>query len=89
MPVNLHILTGFNYSRYERHGLDIYRMTVNQKLADAANTLFDLVFGGPMSNYPDLKFVYVENEISWVPFYLHEWDKYFKQPRQRARRCRT
>ena len=84
MPVNLHILTGFNYSRFERHGLDVYRMTVNQKLADAANTLFELVFGGPMSNYPDLKFVYVENEISWIPFYLHEWDKYFKRHAQKA-----
>ena len=46
MPVNVHILTGFNYSRFERKGLDTYRMTVNQKLTDAANTLFDFVFGG-------------------------------------------
>ena len=49
MPVNVHILTGFNYSRFDRKGLDTYSMTVNQKLTDAANTLFDFVFGGPFA----------------------------------------
>ena len=39
MPVNLHILTGFNYSRFERQGLDTYKTAVNEKLNDAANTL--------------------------------------------------
>jgi hypothetical protein len=77
MPVNVHILTGFNYSRFERKGLDTYRMTVNQKLTDAANTLFDFVFGGALAKYPKLKLVYVENEVGWIPFYCHEWDKYF------------
>jgi len=77
MPVNVHILTGFNYSRFERKGLDTYRMTVNQKLTDAANVLFDLVFGGALARYPKLKIVYVENEVGWIPFYCHEWDKYF------------
>jgi len=88
MPVNLHILTGFNYSRFERKGLDTYRMTVNQKLADAANTLFDLVFSGVMARYPKLKFVYVENEVGWIPFYCHEWDKYLFVTVPR-RRCLT
>jgi predicted TIM-barrel fold metal-dependent hydrolase len=77
MPVNVHILTGFNYSRFDRKGLDTYRMTVNQKLTDAANTLFDFVFGGALAKHPKLKLVYVENEVGWIPFYCHEWDKYF------------
>ncbi|HXF74584.1 MAG TPA: amidohydrolase family protein, partial [Methylomirabilota bacterium] len=84
MPPNLHILTGFNYSRFERKGLDVYRMTVNQKLADAANTLFDLVFSGVMERFPKLKFVYVENEVGWIPFFVHEWDKYFIRHSPRA-----
>ena len=84
MPVNLHILTGFNYSRYERKGLDTYRATVNTKLYDAANSLFDLVFGGVMERFPRLKFVYVENEIAWMPFHIHEWDKYFIRHSPRA-----
>jgi predicted TIM-barrel fold metal-dependent hydrolase len=79
MPVNLHILTGFNYSRFERKGLDTYRTAVNTKLADAANSLFDLVFSGVMARFPKLKFVYVENEVAWIPFYVHEWDKYYKR----------
>lgn len=84
MPANLHILTGFNYSRFERKGLDVYRATVNQKLADAANTLFDLVFSGAMERFPRLKFVYVENEVAWMPFFVHEWDKYFIRHSPRA-----
>jgi len=81
MPVNLHILTGFNYSRFERKGLDIYRATVNTKLSDAANSLFDLVFSGVLARFPKLKFVYVENEVGWIPFFAHEWDKYFVRHR--------
>ena len=77
MPVSLHILTGFNYSRFERKGLDIFKATVNTKLKDAADTLFDLVFSGVMSRFPKLKFVYVENEVGWIPFFVHEWDKYY------------
>jgi len=77
MPVNLHILTGFNYSRFERRGLDTYKSAVNDKLNDAANTLFDLVFSGVLARFPKLKLVYVENEVAWLPFYMHEWDKYY------------
>jgi predicted TIM-barrel fold metal-dependent hydrolase len=84
MPVNVHILTGFNYSRFDRKGLDTYKMTVNQKLTDAANTLFDLVFGGAVANHPKLKIVYVENEVGWIPFYCHEWDKYFIRHQPKA-----
>ncbi|HWX78050.1 MAG TPA: amidohydrolase family protein [Candidatus Acidoferrales bacterium] len=84
MPVNLHILTGFNYSRFERKGLDIFKATVNTKLADAAGTLFDLVFSGVTARFPKLKFVYVENEVGWIPFYVHEWDKYYVRFKSRV-----
>jgi predicted TIM-barrel fold metal-dependent hydrolase len=79
MPVNLHILKGFNYSRFERTGLDTYRTAVNTKLTDAANSLFDIVFGGVLARFPRLKLVYVENEVAWLPFFVHEWDKYYKR----------
>ena len=84
MPVNLHILTGFNYSRFERKGLDIFKATVNTKLYDAANSLFDLVFSGVTARFPKLKFVYVENEVGWIPFFVHEWDKYYLRFRNRV-----
>jgi len=77
MAVNLHILTGFNYSRWERKGLDVYKTAVNDKVNDAANTLFDLIFTGVLARFPKLKLVYVENECAWLPFYMHEWDKYY------------
>ena len=81
MPVNLHILTGFNYSRFlgTRKGIEAFRGSVNLKLADAANALFEIVFSGVLERYPRLKFVLVENEMGWIPFYLHEWDKYYTQ----------
>ena len=84
MPVNLHILTGFNYSRFERHGLDTYRTAVNTKLTDAANTLFDIVFSGVLARFPKLKLVYVENEVAWIPFYAHEWNKYYLRFRNKV-----
>lgn len=79
MPVNLHILTGFNYSRFKREGLEVYRCSVNRKLTDTANTLFDIVFSGVLERYPRLKIVLVENEVAWIPFYVHEWDKYYQR----------
>lgn len=84
MPVNLHILTGFNYSRWERKGLDVYKTAVNDKVNDAANTLFDLVFTGVLARFPKLKIVYVENECAWLPFYMHEWDKYYLRFQKRV-----
>ena len=79
MPVNLHILTGFNYSRFSRKGLEVYRCSVNRKLNDTADTLMDLVFTGVCERFPKLKFVIVENEVGWIPFFLHEWDKYYER----------
>lgn len=79
MPVNLHILSGFNYSRFKREGLEVYRCSVNRKLTDAANSLFDIVFSGVLERYPNLKIVLVENEVGWIPFYIHEWDKYYER----------
>ncbi len=79
MPVNLHILSGFNYSRTpqtERSGIEAYRNSINTKLNDAITTLFDLIFSGVMERFPKLKFVQVENEIGWIPFLRHQWDRY-------------
>ena len=82
MPVNLHILSGFNYSRQASgtYGpVDAYRNSVNTKLNDAITSVFDLVFTGAMDRYPKLKFVLVENEVGWIPFVVHQWDRYVKR----------
>jgi predicted TIM-barrel fold metal-dependent hydrolase len=81
-PINVHILTGFNYTRNNpnRHGgIDHYRDTVNHKVAEAVDALFNLIFFGILDRYPRLKFVIVESEIGWIPFFLQQWDYYAKR----------
>jgi predicted TIM-barrel fold metal-dependent hydrolase len=33
--------------------------------------------GGALDRFPRLKFVLVENEVSWLPFFLFQYDKYW------------
>lgn len=80
-PVNLHILSGFNYSRFSGNtransGMEAHRNSVNTKTHDAMTSLFDLVYSGVLERYPRLKIVFVENEIGWMPFVVHQWDRY-------------
>ena len=80
MPVQLHILTGFDYSRNltgNRGGpLEAHRGSVNLKIAGATNTLMDIIFTGVLERYPNLTFNVVESEIGWIPFILQQWDYY-------------
>jgi predicted TIM-barrel fold metal-dependent hydrolase len=80
MPVSLHILTGHDYSRnMERHGLELYRCSVNLKLSGIYNALFDIVFSGVLERFPRLKLVLVEYEIGWLPFLFQQWDYYVRR----------
>jgi predicted TIM-barrel fold metal-dependent hydrolase len=81
MPVSLHILTGHGYNKHKerRKGVEHYRGSVNLKLADIANALFELIFYGILERYPGLKVVTVENEIGWLPFYFQQWDYYYRR----------
>jgi predicted TIM-barrel fold metal-dependent hydrolase len=81
MPVSLHILTGHSYHKYKekRKGVERYRGSVNLKLLDAANAVFDLIFYGVLERFPKLKLVIVENEIGWLPFLLQQWDYYYRR----------
>jgi uncharacterized protein len=83
MPISLHILTGHNYSKNRRPpSTESYRDSVNTKLLEAANGLFDFVFYGILDRYPRLKLVTVENEMGWIPFVLQQWDYYFRRFRK-------
>jgi len=53
------------------------RSAVNSKLLYASNAMSDLIMTGVLERYPRLKFVLVENEVSWIPFYLGQYDKYW------------
>lgn len=79
MPVSLHIVTGFGFDIAALKGVDRYHGAVNQKLLDAMDALFDLLFSGVMERFPRLKFVVVENEIGWAPFVIDQWDKYYRR----------
>lgn len=80
-PVSLHILTGHSYHKagLGGGGTETYRNSVNIKLLDAANALFDFIFFGILDRYPRLKLVTVETEISWLPFMVQQWDYYFRR----------
>lgn len=81
MPLSMHILTGHNYSKGGGRlpGIEHYRGSVNLKLMDAANAVFDFIFYGILDRYPGLKLVTVENEIGWLPFLLQQWDYYYNR----------
>jgi len=87
MPVNLHILSGHGYSRSRAFGvrpaleggLTQESNSVNQKLHQSINSLYEFIFSGVLERFPRLKLVLVENEIGWIPFILEQWDYYFKR----------
>ena len=85
MPVSLHILTGHSYFKdpNRRKGVEHYRGSVNLKLLDNENALFDLIFYGILDRHPRLKIVVVEAEIGWLPFLLQQWDYYYRRFRDR------
>jgi predicted TIM-barrel fold metal-dependent hydrolase len=84
VPISLHILTGrpFPWPRPigpngRRQAFEAMRSAVNNKLLYASNAMSDLIMTGVLERYPRLKFVLVENEVSWIPFYLTQYDKYW------------
>jgi predicted TIM-barrel fold metal-dependent hydrolase len=85
MPVSLHILTGHGYMQKAHlyHGTEHYRSSVNIKIGEVMNSLFDLVFYQALDRFPRLKIVLVENEIGWIPFTLQQWGYYLGRHRDR------
>ena len=82
-PVSLHILTGHSYNKDKnRNGVERYRGSVNLKLMDIANALFELIFYGVLERYPKLKIVSVENEAGWLPWITQQWDYYYRRFRK-------
>ncbi|HEX6175082.1 MAG TPA: amidohydrolase family protein, partial [Candidatus Binatia bacterium] len=62
-----------------RTGVERYRGSVNLKLMDIANALFELIFYGVLERYPRLKIVSVENEAGWLPWITQQWDYYYRR----------
>ena len=82
-PVSMHILTGHSYHSKERPDREHYRGSVNLKLADAINAIYDFIFYGVLERFPRLKLVTVENEAGWLPFVIQQWDYYYRRFREK------
>jgi predicted TIM-barrel fold metal-dependent hydrolase len=54
---------------------------VNVKMMNMADTLLKIMASGTFERFPKLKLVLVEQEASWLPFMLTQWDKYIKKQR--------
>jgi predicted TIM-barrel fold metal-dependent hydrolase len=78
-PLHFHILTGFNYFRFKRGGLEKLRGSVNTKTHEIINTVYDIIFSGVFERHPTLKVAIVEAEIGWAPFILQQWDYYYRR----------
>ena len=79
-PVSLHILTGHSYNKDKnRKGVERYRGSVNLKLMDIANALFEIIHYGVLERNPKLKIVSVENESGWMPWMFQQWDYYYNR----------
>lgn len=81
LPVSLHILTGVPFRPGEKLSNftdtpSLFDLAVHRKLYYAMSALGDLIGSGVMERFPRLKFVLVENEVSWLPFVIGQWDKY-------------
>lgn len=93
MPVSLHILTGFNYSRKESQthtypegslelAIDGYKGSVTRKLLAVGDSLIEIMLSGVLDRHPNLKLVVVENEIGWIPFVFDQLDYYCERFRE-------
>jgi uncharacterized protein len=90
MPLGMHADTGWSDSAYiggvSIRSLDATewcRFSVNRRIYDASNVLFDLIFSGVLELHPKLKVVFAELEVGWLPFYLQQWDYYYQRARNK------
>ena len=88
MPVSLHILTGHGYHKDPNFGkirtVENYRTSVNIKILEIANAVFDILFTGVLERFPRLKFVAAEWEIGWLAHWLQRLDHAFYRNRSAA-----
>jgi len=75
----LHIGQGFNAIKSAPDApIDNLIILATQVSALAAQ---DLLWGGAMHNYPDLKVAWSEAGIGWIPFYLDRCDRHYTNQR--------
>src|SRR6202008_286759 len=81
--VSMQNLTGHSYHARERKDREHYRGSVNLKLLDAINAIYDFIFYGVLERFPKLRIVPVENEAGCLPFMVQQWDYYSRRFKDR------
>ena len=84
LPVSMHVNTGAPYAvgSADKWGRDlVQRLTklVAVKSLHVQNTLIQIICSGVLARHPKLNFVLVENEMSWLPFFLWQLDRYYSR----------
>jgi predicted TIM-barrel fold metal-dependent hydrolase len=85
LPVSFHVANGDLSAHLapERLQLDgpavTYARTSTGAFLDNGQQVTDLLLGGVLARFPDLKFVSVESGIGWIPFVLESCDYHFKK----------
>src|SRR5262249_37289227 len=79
MSVNLHILSGHGYSRTRSFGLGDTATgltqeanSVNMKLLQSVNSLYDLIYSGVLSLLPKHIVDLANNVLGLIPFFLEQ-----------------
>ncbi len=86
LPVSLHIHSGFDYSKEMLEhpdpvstGDQILKWNINQKLLAVTDALVELICSGVPDRHRGLRFVLVENEVGWLPFFIDQLDYYYQR----------
>lgn len=85
MPIGLHILTGHGApsKRLLSDLTPVEFLTGLMSLSDEVVYSFtDIVFSGVLERFPKLKLVSAENEVGWIPFWLHMADQWWNRYRK-------
>jgi predicted TIM-barrel fold metal-dependent hydrolase len=85
MPVALHILTDYGVTKWRVENSPTgplrYRSSTMMQF-EIEYAIFDLIFGGALERYPDLKIISVENEYNWLAALLVRMDKSYERFRR-------
>lgn len=76
MPLSLHVITEQERSGIPQSTLKEYPLMFLAPM----RSITDIIFGGALERFPDLKIVLAENDIGWLAHYLqrmdHSYEKY-------------
>lgn len=80
LPLSLHILTGFGYAaevfglgdQLLAQGVGAFELAITRKLLAVQDAILAMVLSGALDRHRALRLVLVENEVSWLPFFVDQ-----------------